>query len=210
MNEFDPGPFAPVVGYVGAILAAVFLIGTIWRGKISVWRSPDEDLPDTIQKIVGVLCGVGMVVLWLYITVENLDDVVRFAISTGVILIIAFILYALLLGVLTYEVQVAANESSVNLEKIVGGFWLKEDAKKIKKSEGVTNRELLKGAAYDPDKLWDPLSRGVAKSALLFALLSIMVSGTLSISAAGFIVQVKLTGKAPSAVIKIEDAPGIE
>jgi hypothetical protein len=45
---------------------------------------------------------------------------------------------------------------------------------------------------------------------LLILLLGIMVCGTLGIGSAGFIAQVKLTGKPAAEVISAEESPGIE
>jgi hypothetical protein len=48
----DYGPFAPVVGYGGAIMAAAGALFLMWGGKMQKWRPPDEDLPGTGQGIL--------------------------------------------------------------------------------------------------------------------------------------------------------------
>lgn len=209
--ELNPGPFAPLVGYVGAIIATVYLIGIIWRGRrLGLWQSPEEDLPRTAQNIVGVICGIGIVGLWLYATPNTLQKVFWLAIVFGVALLIAYVLYAFLIGVLTYDGEKANDDRrTTHPKKIIGGIWLKKEAKRAMKEHRVrTIQNLLRGAAYDPDELWDRTSRGIAKTILLLLFLTIMVSGTLGISSAGFAVQVRLTDKPAAAVILPEEAPG--
>src|SRR5712692_2251918 len=60
----DYGPFAPAVGYAGAIMAAGAALFLMWGGRMQKWRPPDEDLPGTAQALVLLLCGVGMVLQW--------------------------------------------------------------------------------------------------------------------------------------------------
>lgn len=210
MNEFDPGPFAPLVGYVGAIIAAVFLIGSIWRGSLAAWQSPEENLPGTASKIVGVACGIGIVVLWVYATPSTLPSVVRLAVVFGVLLIIFFLVYSFFIGALTYQKKIAINNSHTNTEEIVGGLWLLKEAKESQKEHNVTTQTLLAGATYEPDKLWSRASRNTAKTLLVLLFLGIMISGTLGISSAGFAVQVRLTEKPAASVITTDQAPGIE
>lgn len=49
--EINLGPFAPVVGYVGAILAVVYGIwALIWKKK--VWETPQNILPPHNSRVV--------------------------------------------------------------------------------------------------------------------------------------------------------------
>lgn len=48
----DYGPFAPVVGYAGTIMAAGATLFLMWGGKMEKWRPPDDDLPGTAQTLV--------------------------------------------------------------------------------------------------------------------------------------------------------------
>jgi hypothetical protein len=211
LTELDPGPFAPLVGYVGAILAAAYLVGVLWRGRTQPWRSPDEDLPGTVQKVFGLLSGIGIVGLWLYTTPETMKEVFRISVYLGIILLIGYLAYAFSLGALVLTRYVAVSSSAVKAEKVVGGIWLKSAARTSMKKNKVRSRQtLFEGASYEPDFLWSRTSRGVAKTFLLFLFIVIMVSGTLAISGAGFAVQVRLTGKAAAEVIDVKNAPGAD
>lgn len=211
MNELDPGPFAPLVGYVSAILATAFLLRKYWLGKSQAWHSPDEDLPGTIQKIFGVLCGIGIVGLWLYSNPNTLTSVFKLAIIFVILLIFSFIIYHFLIVSLTYKKEIVIGGSNITIIKIIGGLWLKKEAKDAKKKHCVsTTQELFEGSLYDEDKLWSRNSRGTAKILLIILYLGIMISGTLAISSAGFIVQVHLTKKPAASVITADEAPGID
>jgi hypothetical protein len=211
LTEINAGPFAPVVGYVGAILSAVFLIWRLWAHRLVAWRSPEEDLPNTAPKIVAVLCAVGIVAIWLYAEPATLSSLVVIAVVFGAALVITFMAYAFLTGALTYTVERAHRASETHPEKIVGGPRLRRDAKMAKATHKVnTVQELLRGATYDPDKLWSRISRGMAKTLLLLLFLAVMVSGTLCISSTGFAIQVRLTGKPAAAVTNADQAPGAQ
>jgi 4-amino-4-deoxy-L-arabinose transferase-like glycosyltransferase len=79
MENLDLGPFAPLAGYVSALIATVFFIVVLWSGGKARWTAPEENLPDTAGRIVGVVCAVSVVALWLYARPETLQAVVRIA-----------------------------------------------------------------------------------------------------------------------------------
>ena len=96
------GPFAPVVGYAGAIMAAGAALFLLWGGKMQKWRPPDEDLPGTAQAVVLLLCGVGMVLQW-YFAVP--DAIAWFLAGVAILAIgsvLCFLRYSGLLGIYTY------------------------------------------------------------------------------------------------------------
>jgi hypothetical protein len=211
LAELDPGPFAPVVGYAGAILAAAFLLQRVWAVRVADWQSPDENLPGTAARVVALLSGMGMVALWLYAAPNVLWQTVTLGIACAVLLCVAYILYYFLNGTLIYTVERADGESASKKKKIVGGLWLTGTAKEAKRKHHVTTtQDLLQGAAYDPDKLWSRTSRGMAKVFLLVLFLTVMVSGTLAITSAGFATQVHLTGKSAASIIKRAESPGLK
>jgi hypothetical protein len=208
MNGLNPGPFAPLVGYVSALLATVYLVGVLWRGGKARWIAPEENLPKTAGRIVGVLCGIGIVWLWLYAEPATIGSVLRIAFVSGVILVLSFLVYWFLNGALVYYREVPVSESAAQRESVVGGFWLTARARAVRRRKNETVQSILEGAAYNVDAVWSRVSRELAKVTLLLLFLVVMVSGTVAISAAGFAMQVQLTNQPASAVIRAEDAPG--
>jgi hypothetical protein len=208
--QLDPGPFAPMIGYVTAILAAIFLVSILWRGRLAVWNSPEEELPRTAPKIVSVITGVAMVILWLWAAPDVIWGLGFISIFLAILLILSYLTYSYLVGVLSYKIEVPIGQNKTRNHRIVGGFWLESNAKERLENEQITIQELLQGAAYNPDRLWSRTSRSLAKTTLLLLYLAIMFSGTLAISGVGFLVQVGLTGKPAASIIYTKDAPGIK
>jgi hypothetical protein len=88
---------------------------------------------------------------------------------------------------------------------------LKKSARQAMKENKIsTVQELFAGSAYDSDLLWTRGSRELSKGLILFAFFLLVMGANLTLITAGFMVQVKLTGKPASAVISKTDAPGLE
>jgi hypothetical protein len=87
-------------------------------------------------------------------------------------------------GVFTYDREVAISPKRVARIKVIGGFFLKPDAKAAQKREKVTTQELFKGAGYDADKLWNRPNRHLAKSTFLLSYVGLVVSGMLALATA--------------------------
>ncbi len=207
--EINYGPFAPLFGYVGSIVATVYGIWTlIWKKK--VWKTPQEILPSTIRGLLAVILGIGMVYIWLNAKPQNIDSIINIAIIFAFIAIISFILYFALLRILTYEKIEALNSTQTKSTEVIGGLWLRKSAKIAMTNYGVrTIQELFKGSSYNLDELWSRFSQELSKSIIVILYLAIVTSGILGITASGFIVQVKLTDKNASKVIQKSDSPGL-
>jgi hypothetical protein len=66
----------------------------------------------------------------------------------------------------------------------VGGFWKRGEAKRDQAKRKWTTQEALEGAAYDPDVLWSPTSRGLAKLCFIVGYLGLTICGTVALAAA--------------------------
>jgi hypothetical protein len=205
----DYGPFAPVVGYAGAIMAAGGALFLLWGGKMQKWRPPEEDLPDTAQTIVILLCGVGMVLQWYFATPDAIAWFLGGIAVLAVATVLCFMRYNGLLGTHIYIRKEATGENSTRDVRIFGGHELLPDAEKKRKKLGVDIQTLLEGAAYKTDLLWSRESRQwVKQRALLFFILT-LVLGTSALTGASFATQVLLTKKAAASVIRATDAPAL-
>lgn len=206
----DYGPFAPVVGYAGAIMAAGAALYFMWGGKIEKWRPPDEDLPGAAQALVFLLCGVGMVLQWYFAIPDYipwlLPAVVVLAVGCGA----CFLRYSGLLGAHIYSKVVATGPKSTRNVRILGGRKLLPAAEKKMARLGVTVQALFEGAAYDPDHLWSREERQWVKQRVLIFFILTLVLGTSALTGASFVTQVLLTEKAASSVVRTTDAPGLK
>jgi len=208
-SAYDYGPFAPVIGYAGAIMAAGAALFLMWGGKMEKWRPPDEDLPGTAQKLVLLLCGTGMVFLWYFAT----PDLIGWLIVTVAVLAIGcvttFLRYSSLLGTYIYIRKEATSEGSTREVRILGGREMLPEAERKCAELGVDTQTLLEGAAYKADLLWSREARQWVKQRVLLSFMLTLVLGTSALTGASFATQVLLTKKAAASVIRSAEAPGL-
>lgn len=205
----DYGPFAPVVGYAGAVMTAGAALLAMWRGKMEKWRPPDEDLPGTAQKFVLLLCGVGMVLQWYFAIPDVIERFLGVVAILTVTSILCFLRYSGLLGIYIYIKKVATSPSSTCDVRILGGRTLLPEAERIRAENNLDIQALLEGAAYNADKLWSREDRHWVKQRVLIFFMLTLVLGTSALTGASFAVQVLLTKKAAASVIHTTDAPAL-
>lgn len=206
----DYGPFAPVVGYAGAIMAAGFVLFAMWGGKMQKWRPPDEDLPGTAQTIVLLLCGVGMVLQWYFAAPDAIGWFISAFAVLSIFAVVCFLHYSSLLGLYIYTKKVAVKQDSTRDERILGGRNLLPEAEEKRRKLAVDIQTLLEGAAYNPDILWSRQERQWVKQRVLIFFILTLVLGTSALTGASFTTQVLLTKEAATSVITTTDSPGLE
>jgi hypothetical protein len=205
----DFGPFAALVGYIVAAIATVVAIRRASLGPMGKLRSPEEDIPQAGQRGAAMLCLVGMVGIFLLATPSNTLQVFLFAALCGVVWMLVFTRYSGLIGKHSYD-TLEVKDGETRVRKIIGGESLKPEAERQRRATQLSIQDLLAGAAYKPDYLWDRDSRRKVKTHLMHLFLIMIVSGTLGATAAGFAIQVKLTGKDAATFIRPANAPGLE
>jgi len=166
--ESDYGPFAPVVGYGGEIIAAGGALFFMWGGKMQKWRPPDEDLPGTAQAIVLLLCGVGMVLQWYFATPGALAWLLGATAVLAIGCVMCFLRYSGMLGTYIYVKKKATGENSTRDVRVLGGRKLLTEAEKKRVKLGVDIQGLLEGAAYRTDLLWSREDRQRVKQSFSF------------------------------------------
>lgn len=208
--EINVGPFAPIVGYLSALIAAVYAIWTlIWKKK--VWKTPQDILPSTIRGLIAVILGIGIVFFWLTTVPETINDTMKISIILVGIAIVSFILYYAFIRSYSYYKVVAKENNQTDTETILGGLWLSKEAKKTMLKKKITDiQELFKGSAYNVDILWSRFSQESLKAIIVIFYLLIVVGGTLGLSATGFVVQVKLTNKPAFETTSEANSPGLD
>jgi hypothetical protein len=205
ISPSDYGPFAPVVGYAGAIMAAGGALFMLFGGKMEKWRPPDEALPGTAQSVVLLLCGVGMVLQWYLASPASIKWFLVGVTALAIACIVCFLRYSGLLAVHVYSKEVATSTASTRFDRILGGRDLRPEAK-AKYEAGVDVETLLEGAANKPEKLWSRESRNWVKQRVLLFFMLTLFFGTSALTGASFATQVLLTQKAASSVIQPSDA----
>jgi hypothetical protein len=209
ISASDYGPFAPVVGYGGAIMAAGGALFLMWGGKMEKWRPPDEDLPGTAQKLVLLLCGVGMVLQWYFATPAAIAWLLGSVAFLAVTSVVCFLRYSGLLATYIYVRREATGPKSVREVRILGGRELLPEAEKKRQKLHVDIQTLLEGAAYKADLLWSREARQRVKQRVLLFFILTLLLGTSALTGASFATQVLLTKKAAASVIRTTDAPAL-
>jgi hypothetical protein len=206
----DYGPFAGVVGYAGAIMAAGGALFTLWGGKMRKWRPPDEDLPGTAQTLVLLLCGVGMVLQWF---LSRPDYIEWFLAAVGILslaCVLCFLHYNNLLGTHIYIKRIATDSRSTRDVRILGGRELLPDAAKKLKKPGVDIQTLFEGAAYNCDLLWSREARQWVKQRVLLFFILTLVFGTSALTGAGFATQTLVKKNATAGVTGNPEDPSLK
>jgi hypothetical protein len=181
----DFGPFTDLVGLAGTAIAAIGALTLAWRGRAR-WEPDEEDISTGPQKVGGVLALVGLVLLWT--AFEGADDVgalrwltVLFAVLT----VVGLFLYSFLISRQTYQLEKLKGNGVVSVT-VIGGFRTTERAMELAR-DGRTLQEILRGAAYEVDRVWPRGSRTMAKQAFVAAYLLLTVSGTLAVASAAML-----------------------
>jgi hypothetical protein len=210
LDAKDYGPFAPVVGYAGAIMATGGAIFTLWAGKMKTWRPPNRDLPGTAQKFVLLLCGVFMVVEWYFAEPRRSGWMIGGIVVLAILAVVCYMAYDSIIGTYGYRKPVPGRNGAVDETLILGGKELRPEANEKRRSLGVSSQKLLEGAAFDVDLLWDRQSLQWVRTRALSYFILLLVLGTSALTMASFATQVILTQRAARSVIDRSEAPGLK
>ncbi len=200
-------PFGVVVGYGAAIIAAVTALSVTWQGRLEKWKPPEEDLPNAAQKIVLLLCGVGMVSIWYVAEPKTVPTLIVFSAIMGIVCLSSFLSYSWLIGKYSFSRPVKSRNGKGVICKILGGTTLLPSAaRRLNRTKGSSSiQEILEASNWNPDKVWSRDSRQWVKFKVVVLFVLILFSGTLVLTTLGFITQVRLTGKPAAAIVRTTD-----
>jgi hypothetical protein len=173
------------------------------------WRPPDEDLPGTAQKIVLLLCGVGMVLEWYFATPGAIEWLLGIVGLLAITAVWCFFRYnGLLIDHIYTKKEVTG--STVRDVRILGGRELLPVAEKNRQKLQLDIQTLFEGAAYKTDLLWSRSSRRWVKQRVLLFFIMTLLFGTSALTGASFATQVLHTKK-PAATVthRSADAPAL-
>jgi hypothetical protein len=188
----DYGAFAPLVATVSAIIAAGGAIILLWAGPLEKWRPPDADLPGMAKRIIFLVSSVAMVLLAVEASPQRLEWMKTNAWQLLVIAVVLGISYSVARYGLYHSRIAASGESR---EPVLGGLWMKRDAKVAMKKNNLTVIDDLLDGAPGPGAIWSGLSRALSRILVLGMFIAFVVSATTALMTAGLIVVVKTSGK---------------
>jgi hypothetical protein len=205
----DFGFLGPIVGIVGLLLGAGTAILFGWSRALNTWKPPPETFPKGMERVVGLLCAVGLFVVWIRAEPKNgaayLNASIWFAVGT----LVTFLIY---IGFWKYlpcqKPRVGVDNKPTRDDVVWGGFWL---WKEVRREVGPNNSvcKILGGKLYDPSQVWPPLSLALSAVVTAAVLIAILVCGTLALCTAGASIQVALTNKPARSVFSIAQVPGL-
>jgi hypothetical protein len=206
----DYGFLGPIVGIVGLLSGASAAISFAFWRKLDTWKPPQDTFPEGLEKVVGMLCAVGLFAAWILADPNNGPDYLHTAIRLAVASLIAFLVYV---GLRAYpgrfrKPQVGANNRPTRADVIWGGFWLWKDVRREVRPDNPVEK-ILAGKLYDRSQVWPPFSLMLSAVVTALVLIALLVCGTLALSTAGASIQVALTGKPARAVFSTSQVPGL-
>jgi hypothetical protein len=173
------GALADIVTASGSIMAAAAAIALAWRGRTK-WEPSEEDVPEAGQKVGALVAATTIVLMWSEMNDPQdgptLDKIIA-TLTVGTAIL--FLTYTFLVGLQTYRLYPGLKEEV----RIIGGFRLTQQAR-LHRKRNVDVQQLLKGFAYQPEKVWTRMSRQLAKTTCIAVYVGLLVSGTVDLAAA--------------------------
>jgi len=190
------GVFANLVAGAGSLIAVAGAIGFAWK-KRSAWEPVEEDIPNSAQHAAGLFAAAAIAVFWYQVTVSgalNDHDLIGYIERLGLATLIGLIVYSLLVATYVYEKPIAISKKTVKSIKIIGGFWLTNEAKRCLVSgepKPSTIQDLVLGSA-SADQVWPRFSRALAKVSFVLSYICLTACGTCLLACAALLISVKI------------------
>jgi hypothetical protein len=189
-------------------MAAGTAIFVMWGGRTRKWRPPDRDLPGTARSFVLLLCGAFMVVVFYFAELIYLSWMISSVALFAILAMLFYLSYSSLIGTYGFRVPRPTKRDPKAEALVLGGRKLTQAAQKWVDKLGIGVPELLAGAQYKVDSLWDRDAQQWVKTRALLFFILMLAFGTTALTTAAFATQVILTKKAATSFIRIQDAPG--
>jgi hypothetical protein len=194
------GPLTGLVGAVGSLFAAGGAILFTWRGRTR-WDPPEEGIKEGPRKLAGLATAVLVAVLW-GLTRGQSSVAVLAAIAIGLLAlaVVTLLVYSYAMGSWTYE-------DTRRHRKLIAGFRLTPEAQQA--TAGQTNKvpDYLAAVDFNPKKVWSDRSRAVAIGLFAALYVALVVSGSLSLTAAAILVEKGSGAAEPTAAPTVTPLP---
>lgn len=209
-NAGQYGFLGPIVGIAGLLLGAGAAILFGWTRALNEWKPPSDTLPQPLNRMVTLLCAIGVFFAWGLAEPGNISSYERAVLWTAIIAVVAFLSYVglrAICGRFRWPTVDSANKPSGEMT-IWGGFWLTADARRAVAS-GTTVEAYLAGNLFEKTKVWPASSIACSAVVTAIVLLAALVSGTICLATAATAAQVLLTKKPAREVFSSSSVPGL-
>ncbi|MEQ8733816.1 MAG: hypothetical protein RIC29_02760 [Rhodospirillaceae bacterium] len=185
----DYGILTGIVDEIGLVIGAGSAVVFAVKGRAR-WEPSEEDVPNGPIKVASIITGIGVGALYA-ISINEYDYSFFFGtmIFASVALFIGLMAYTILITVYTFDKQVPVSENETRTIKVIGGFWLTQDAKEKLQNNFPTTQKLFHSSAYDMDMIWPRVSRGLTKIAFLIAYFSMIFGGGFGVASTAIILN---------------------
>lgn len=195
----DFGSFSQIVPAAASLLAAAGALILTFKGRAN-WEPAQEDVPLGAQRLGGMLTAVAIAGIYHQFVVKGgSPDTLELASWTLAVFAVVFLLlYAFLIGLLTFDKIVALPDNKTETIKIIGGFRLTPKARELV-AQGNPVKTIF-AAAYEEDLVWERGSRAAAKAVFLFVYVALVATGTSAITSSAILVSAEPSGRMEAAL----------
>lgn len=201
----DLGPFATLVATAGSLMAAAAALLFTFRRRAK-WEPAEQDVPNGAERVSGLLIAVAIAVLWIQ---RDAIAAKQFAWTAGVVAVVTVVMlliYGLFIATLVKDRQVAVAHNKTAIVKVIGGFWFTKAAK-ASVDAGQSVQQVLAGVGNDPDKVWPPFSRALAKMCFVLCYILLIAAGTIALTCASLLMgKAQVTQATPNEAAAAERA----
>jgi hypothetical protein len=179
----DYGMLGSAVSTAGWLLSAGGVVILTFKPRAR-WEPSEHDVSAAPQRIAGLLAAAGIGVVWKRVSDSAYDDLLT-RLSLGLLLgcLLSLIVYAVLVRAKTYVQEFLSPVNEIEFRSIIGGFRLTDAARRsLKKLPGLTQEELLRDSGNDPDNVWKPFYRRLAKVCFISGYIGLTVCGSMALS----------------------------
>ncbi len=203
----DYGDLAPLMKSLGWLASAAAAITLTAFGIKTAWAPIQEEIPGGASRIAFLITAGLLGLLWFQAATDVtqgqwLLPALRIALVATVA---GFAITYFGLSTLIYNHVISATVT----KRIVGGFWLKSNAREALKENDTTVQSVFRGNGYDQDRVWPRWSRGLAKLVFLLTYLAFIAGGSGALTIGALLV---LSARQPVihefSVSPLEVAPG--
>jgi hypothetical protein len=185
----DYGVLKDVVTVAGSLIAATYAIGLAWMRRAK-WMPPNETVTGGTAKTSALLCAVIVVVLYLLRTQIGFANLAYFALGLlpGVLLGLSVSIYVN--TAYSYTKRAVTPHGQNIEERVLGGFSLTEEAKKISAKKGKLAQALYENSNYQRDLVWTQGSQAALQVASTLGFIVLQVCGSLALATASMLVGI--------------------
>ncbi len=190
----DYGPFSTLVAAAGCILAMGTALLFGFKGRAG-WEPDEIDVPSGPQKVAALVACVTVALIWFHFnSASSALILTKIASYCMIATVVSLLLYGTLRGFVYERVQRSDAKETAKWKtgKVIGGLWLLDRARKLRRKNHVSIQDLFASYEYNKDYVWSRPSQQFASLLFVVGYLGLTVCGAVTLGAAGILVSLKM------------------